>query len=855
MKHAITLVWSLMLLTWFSSSLQAQTTEQEPCGTMPMLDRMIEQNPAVKSQMDAHERHTAEFIRSYKEGTNRMSGETIVIPVVFHVIYNTPAQNISDAQLLDQLRVLNEDFRRMNADTSNTPAVFDSVAADINVEFCLATVDPDGNTTTGITRTLTNVSTWGFQEEMKFDSTGGHDAWPRDDYLNFWVVNFSGGLLGFAQFPASSGIGTGAAETDGVVCDYQFTGSIEAAANTNYGGRVGTHEVGHWLNLRHVWGDGDCSVDDFVDDTPLSSFPSGDQLPCTFPGSNTCNTGPDDLPNMFQNYMDYGDGLCQNLFTEGQKLRMLATLAPGGDRESIVSALGCCPSTSCPRPNAQSIVSLDDSSAMITWTDPTGVINADIRYRAIGDTAWITGFGSTNGSLMLTGLDLCTRYEVQVRSFCASDSSSFCITLRVETEGCCRAPVDAIPSTVEANTATVNWTSVFGAFQYDVQYRPLGSMAWLTTTTADTFAQLAALAPCKGYEYQLKPKCDTLGNVFSAIDTFYTEGCEACALPDYCQPGGVSNINWIDSVSLGPIQSQSGPDVDGYLDFGVTSSDILIDSTYDFFLKRGGAAVFPRKWGIWLDLNQDGDFDDVGEELFLSTAIQDTEVVGSITLGPLVQTGRTRLRIGSLLSFNPNVIVAPCDTNISGEYEDYCLNLVAPCAVPQNFFATLDSADSSVFVFWQSAPYSDSFLLDYRPLNDTVWESVAVGDLGLYQLTTADLNSCTEYELRLRTVCGDSSSFSSALDTVVTLCKVGIDPRLARAIKLYPNPATNQWTIEAPVQMTGIKVFDLYGRKTLDQATNAQRLRFETPEWVPGMYLIQIETDQGTLTRRLIIRN
>ncbi|MEO1451918.1 MAG: fibronectin type III domain-containing protein, partial [Bacteroidota bacterium] len=416
----------------------------------------------------------------------------------------------------------------------------------------------------------------------------------------------------------------------------------------------------------------------------------------------------------------------------------------------MVSSNACCPSTTCPRPTAQSIISMDDSSAMINWTNPATVVGSEIRYRAVGDPTWISAGTVTSSSYLLGGLNLCTEYEVQVRSYCASDSSAFCQLLRVETDGCCRAPMDITPVSIDAASATLNWSPVYGAIQYDIQYRPLGTLPWLSTTIPDTSVQLADLEPCKGYEYQLKPKCDTLGNIFSALDTFYTEGCEACATAPYCIPGGTTNLNWVDSVSVGPIRTQTGSNA-GYLDFGISSDEMEIDSTYEFFLKRGGPAAFPRKWAIWLDLNQDGDFDDNGEELFSSGAVQDTILTGSFTLGPLVQRGRTRLRVGSLLSFDPNATFAPCDTGISGEYEDYCLNLVAPCAVPTNFVATLDSGDSSVFVVWQSAPYSDSFLLDYRPISDSVWTTVGVGDVSFYQLTTTELNSCTEYVFRLRT--------------------------------------------------------------------------------------------------------
>ena len=261
----------------------------------------------------------------------------ITIPVVVHVLYNTAAQNISDAQILSQIDVLNEDFRRLNSDASNTPADFLPVAADSEIEFCMATTDPNGNATDGITRKQTSNSSWSTNDNMKFSSQGGTDAWPTGDYLNIWVCNMSGGILGYAQFPG------GPAATDGIVClttAFGTTGNVNAPFNL---GRTTTHEVGHWLNLRHIWGDGNCNADDFVSDTPTAGGPNYTGAPCSYPGPNSCNDGGGDLPDMFQNYMDYSDDGCMNLYTTGQKDRMRALFDPGGARASLLNSTACGP--------------------------------------------------------------------------------------------------------------------------------------------------------------------------------------------------------------------------------------------------------------------------------------------------------------------------------------------------------------------------------------------------------------------------------------------------------------------------------------------------------------------------------
>jgi len=190
----------------------------------------------------------------------------------------------------------------------------------------MATSDPFGNATTGIVRTSTSVSAFGTNDQMKFSSSGGADAWPTSDYLNIWVCDISGGILGYAQFPG------GAASTDGIVIDYQYFGTVGTASAPFDLGRTATHEVGHWLNLRHIWGDGSCSVDDFVSDTPTSNAAN---YGCDV-GSSACGS-----VDMVQNYMDYSDDACMNLYTVGQRNRMRALFESGGYRSSLLNSSAC----------------------------------------------------------------------------------------------------------------------------------------------------------------------------------------------------------------------------------------------------------------------------------------------------------------------------------------------------------------------------------------------------------------------------------------------------------------------------------------------------------------------------------
>lgn len=253
--------------------------------------------------MDQIEEQTRNFI---KRGGD-LQKAVITIPVVVHVVYNNSTENISTAQIQSQIDVLNEDFRRQNSDASDTPSIFAGVASDVEIEFCLATVDPNGNATNGITRTATSKRSFRTNDDVKKSNKGGKAAWPAADYMNMWVCDIAGGILGYAQFPG------GPAATDGIVVDYAYFGTIGTATAPFDLGRTATHEVGHYLNLRHIWGDGGCGVDDFVSDTPVAGGPNYTGAPCNS-SPNSCNTGAGDLPDMFQNYMDYSDDACMNLF-------------------------------------------------------------------------------------------------------------------------------------------------------------------------------------------------------------------------------------------------------------------------------------------------------------------------------------------------------------------------------------------------------------------------------------------------------------------------------------------------------------------------------------------------------------
>lgn len=272
------------------------------CGTAEVHHRLLERRLYQQHRIDI-ELFTSRF--QYFGGADRRTGVT-VIPTVVHALYKDDAANIADAQVHSQIDVLNQDFRAANPDRAKVPDVWSGVTGDARIEFKLETV----------TRTRTQVDAFTTDDAMKATATGGIDPWDTERYLNIWVCELSGGLLGYAQFPG------GPPETDGVVVWHRAFGANGTASAPFHFGRTATHEVGHWLNLFHIWGDRlDCRGTDEVVDTPTQQAPNYGKP--TFP-KVSCNNAPNG--DMFMNYMDYVDDEAMYMFTQGQVVRMQAAL-------------------------------------------------------------------------------------------------------------------------------------------------------------------------------------------------------------------------------------------------------------------------------------------------------------------------------------------------------------------------------------------------------------------------------------------------------------------------------------------------------------------------------------------------
>jgi len=330
------IIYTLLFLI-HTSLLYAQGQQKRKCGFDEYYQRKMKTDTAFVRKRKIIEASTNMYIQSQRHKpipNSTLDVPVITIPIVVHVLWNLPNQNISDNLILSQVEALRKDFQLSNDDAALCPERFRNLQANCQVDFCLAKRDPNGNATSGIERRFTAITSYAVNDNRpKFYSQGGLDAWNSEHYLNIWIVpsieNFN--LSGYATFPGD------AHEVDGVVIDW-FSFGVTSDSK----GRTATHEVGHWLNLKHIFSPACIELDE-VDDTPIQSDTYINQCPSDM-GVRTSCLGLN-LPNgdMYMNYMSYTNDDCMNMFTLGQKNRMLSLFQPGGERFNLNLSLGCYP--------------------------------------------------------------------------------------------------------------------------------------------------------------------------------------------------------------------------------------------------------------------------------------------------------------------------------------------------------------------------------------------------------------------------------------------------------------------------------------------------------------------------------
>ena len=341
---SVSVGYRILFIIVVAAMLTTAAHAQIRCATQILEKKALLKNPQQRIQFEAWmKKKLAE--KSAVDHSRAKTNASYQIPIVVHILHNGESigvgQNIPDAQVHSQIRVLNEDYKRLNDDAIKTPAEFAPVASSIDIEFVLAKQDPEGLPTTGITRRLASQpGGYTVDEDAEIKA---HDYWPSEDYLNIWIVNLTDEFLGLSQYPEGSGLSGLTAPydrlSDGVIIHYTAFGSLDDGAfglsDKYYLGRTTTHEIGHYFGLLHTFGEGNgCSSTDFVSDTPIQAQ---ETLNCPIIPVSQC---PDNHHIMYQNYMDYTDDECMNLFTTGQVARIQAVLDNSPRRKSLLISHG-----------------------------------------------------------------------------------------------------------------------------------------------------------------------------------------------------------------------------------------------------------------------------------------------------------------------------------------------------------------------------------------------------------------------------------------------------------------------------------------------------------------------------------
>lgn len=780
------ILFTLVLLT--SISTFSKLFAQHRCGSMDVLHQQMT-DPKFAAARQQIEQQTAAFLAN---PTNLGNRAVITIPVVVHVVYNTAAENISDAQIMSQIDRLNLDYRKLNTDASSVPSVWQSLAADYQIEFCLASRDPNGNSTTGIRRVSTTTTSFSTNDNVKYTASGGDNAWPASSYLNLWVCDISGGILGYAQFPG------GAAATDGVVIDYLYFGTIGTATAPYDLGRTATHEIGHWLNLYHIWGDDGtaCTGSDNVNDTPNQA---DENYGCPSFPNVSCSNGPNG--DMWMNYMDYTDDACMYMFTNGQYARSSALFATGGARASLTTSLGCQAVTPLPIANF-SASSTSSCTGIINFTDlSTGT-----------PTSWLWNFGdgttstqqnpshtyTTNGTFTVTltatnsfGSDGETKTNYVVVNKPAAPSAS-------DVSHC-----GATSFSLSVNsTNPVRWYDSTGAVVSTSN--PFVTPVLSTTTTY--WVEDSVLSPT----YHVGPVTNTIGTGSNFTNTSRTlrfrvfKNCRLESVFVYAQGDGYRTIIQRDSsgafiASRNVFCPNGGSRITLNLDMVPGTYQLGTGDTVNLYRNDAGA-TYPYTDGNGIISIYGNNANNAATRYYF---FYDWEVREQDCLS---QRTPVTVTVGStLIQFSTSSTdAAPGQANGSASVTN---------------------------IIGGASPYTVSWS------NGQTGNTASNLTAGSYTATITDNSGCQQ------------------TTTVQVNQSVGIQEISGLFnCSVYPNPANDAVTVSSNAALTAINITDIIGQKVLEVSNGSANVyTLHTANLAAGVYYLQIKSGEKQLTKQLVI--
>lgn len=493
-----------------------------------------------------------------------------------------------------------------------------------------------------------------------------------------------------------------------------------------------------------------------------------------------------------------------------------------------------------------------DTTATLFWNAHNQGSNGFVlRYRPLGSGAW-TLVTAPDTFLPISGLNACQDYEYQVRPSCGD----YLFSHTFQMDGCCEVPAGLTVMASSDSSILLSWQTVLGTDDYLIQYRIRGESNWNLLNTQNSSILLNGLPPCTAFEFRIGSQCDTVFNGYSAIIEGITGAC-ACTGGGYCSvKGGDATFEWLQSVQIGEFVNASGSN-GAYGFFPGLCFSLHLDSTYQVRLEPGYSSFnFEEGWRIWLDLNQNGNFNDPGELLFDTQIGSDSVVNGHISLPGQALPGLTRMRIGmQFAGFTSYTPPEACQEPEFGEFEDYCVQILdgsGSCSIPCNLKLDWPVSDSSsqIMASWQGLG-ADSFWVRIRKYGTENWQWFHSLDSSF---TFTGLDSCSTYEVQVQSGCATGNSLFSPSDTLSTKgCMLDmIHEALQGKIRLYPNPFEYRVEVDSEVWMEDIILFDLQGRALARwEGKNQKKMVLILGDLPRGLYLIRVQTRQGSWTGKL----
>jgi hypothetical protein len=858
---------------------------QRKCATMDHFEAASQRDPQFSIMQEQINLFTQQAIEN---GTVNQDKSVINIPVVVHVLYNTSTQNISLTQIQSQIDVLNKDFRKLNSDWSNTPSIYQSLVADIELTFCLATVDPNGNATSGIIRKSTTKTVFDAGlDDAKYNSTGGSDAWPAGSYLNIWVVpsiksGTNTGILGYAQFPG------GAVATDGLVICHNYFGTSGTVTAPFNKGRTATHEIGHWLNLRHIWGDANCGNDQ-VADTPTQSAPNYN---CpTFPKYSCSNSG-----DMHMNYMDYVDDACMYMFSTGQKSRMRALFASGGARASLLNSNGCGGSSTPPTasyctsngtnvqyewinnvtlgtinnttnanggygdftnlstsltPGTTYSISLKPAFSGSTYTEYFKVYidyNNDKDFDDAGENVYSSAGTTTTvtGSFTVpsTATAGATRMRVIMKdgtisgpcgSFTYGEVEDY--TINIVSGSTCNAPTGLASSSITTTSATLSWTAVSGASSYTVQVKPSTSSTWTSYNTTSNSLNLSGLASSTTYNWQVATTCSSTTSSYTVGTNFTT--ATVCNAPSGLASSSITSnsatLSWTAvsgasnyTVQVKPSSSSTWTSLSASTNsIGVTS--LTSGTTYNWQVRTNctsGSSSYTV--GSNFTTSSSTTCSDAYESNNTLSAAKSISVNTNITASIGTSTDVDWFKFSNT-STAKNIRVTL--SNLPADYDLYLYNSSGTL-----LFKSENGSNTSELIKYNNAPVATYFIL-VKGYNG------AFSSSSCYTLNAS--RSSSAYKLSEETQEEEEIIVSKIDETIFTI---------------MPNPSIDgKFTFNltnSEVGLVNVDVYDQSGRvvfkETLAKAEEFLKSGIDLSEKTKGMYIVKIYNDAFHITERIL---